>query len=331
MASNRGGRRPAGRGRVAGARKRPPTGGPAGAKDKSSDVTDPTEETVVEARSAHDDLPAAETVSSDTASDDTVSDGKDVLSDGDMSNTEISAAVKAADDEVQSRDIGNDDPVTGADASTDRDATGELDDGDLDDDDPNAGDDEDDLEVAAELDDDDEDDDLDDDLDDDDDDDDLEVAAELDDDDVEDDDLDDDDDDDLDDDEVEAEPVAVPVSGRRARAAAEREAAAEQKSPPNRKDAAKPGTKPSKKSSVSTAKKTGSTKATSSTAAGAGNRRGLMRFLREVIAELGKVVWPGRRELIVYTSVVIVFMTFMVALVAGLDILFAQGVLAVFG
>ncbi len=330
MASNRGGRRPAGRGRVAGARKRPPTGGPAGAKDKSSDVTDPTEETVVEARSAHDDLPAAETVSSDTASDDTVSDGKDVLSDGDMSNTEISAAVKAADDEVQSRDIGNDDPVTGADASTDRDATGELDDGDLDDDDPNAGDDEDDLEVAAELDDDDEDDDLDDDLDDDDDDDDLEVAAELDD-DVEDDDLDDDDDDDLDDDEVEAEPVAVPVSGRRARAAAEREAAAEQKSPPNRKDAAKPGTKPSKKSSVSTAKKTGSTKATSSTAAGAGNRRGLMRFLREVIAELGKVVWPGRRELIVYTSVVIVFMTFMVALVAGLDILFAQGVLAVFG
>jgi preprotein translocase subunit SecE len=29
--------------------------------------------------------------------------------------------------------------------------------------------------------------------------------------------------------------------------------------------------------------------------------------------------------------VVIVFMTFMVALVAGLDILFAQGVLAVFG
>lgn len=330
MASNRGGRRPAGRGRVAGARKRPPTGGPAGAKDKSSDVTDPTEETVVEARSAHDDLPAAETVSSDTASDDTVSDGKDVLSDGDMSNTEISAAVKAADDEVQSRDIGNDDPVTGADASTDRDATGELDDDDLDDDDPNAGDDEDDLEVAAELDDDDEDDDLDDDLDDDDDDDDLEVAAELDD-DVEDDDLDDDDDDDLDDDEVEAEPVAVPVSGRRARAAAEREAAAEQKSPPNRKDAAKPGTKPSKKSSVSTAKKTGSTKATSSTAAGAGNRRGLMRFLREVIAELGKVVWPGRRELIVYTSVVIVFMTFMVALVAGLDILFAQGVLAVFG
>jgi len=50
-----------------------------------------------------------------------------------------------------------------------------------------------------------------------------------------------------------------------------------------------------------------------------------------VIAELGKVVWPGRRELIIYTSVVLVFMIFMVSLVAGLDILFAQGVLAVFG
>ncbi|MDQ3475372.1 MAG: preprotein translocase subunit SecE, partial [Actinomycetota bacterium] len=90
-------------------------------------------------------------------------------------------------------------------------------------------------------------------------------------------------------------------------------------------------TKPAKKSAASAAKKAGSAKGSSSTGASAANRRGLMRFLREVIAELGKVVWPGRRELIVYTSVVIVFMTFMVALVAGLDILFAQGVLAVFG
>lgn len=56
-----------------------------------------------------------------------------------------------------------------------------------------------------------------------------------------------------------------------------------------------------------------------------------MRFVREVIAELGKVVWPGRRELIVYTAVVLAFMTFMVSLVAGLDILFAKGVLTVFG
>jgi preprotein translocase subunit SecE len=60
-------------------------------------------------------------------------------------------------------------------------------------------------------------------------------------------------------------------------------------------------------------------------------RRNLRRFLREVAAELRKVIWPGRRELITYTTVVILFVAFMVALVAGLDVLFAQGVIAVFG
>jgi len=57
----------------------------------------------------------------------------------------------------------------------------------------------------------------------------------------------------------------------------------------------------------------------------------LGRFLREVIAELGKVIWPTRKELITYTTVVIVFVSIMVALVAGLDIVFAKLVLVVFG
>jgi preprotein translocase subunit SecE len=60
-------------------------------------------------------------------------------------------------------------------------------------------------------------------------------------------------------------------------------------------------------------------------------KRSLRRFLREVVAELRKVIWPGRRELITYTIVVIAFVSFVVALVAGLDLLFARGVLAVFG
>ena len=71
---------------------------------------------------------------------------------------------------------------------------------------------------------------------------------------------------------------------------------------------------------------------------GAGARRrcparsvSIARFLREVVAELRKVIWPGRRELITYTTVVIVFVAFIVALVAGLDLLFAKGVIAVFG
>jgi preprotein translocase subunit SecE len=55
------------------------------------------------------------------------------------------------------------------------------------------------------------------------------------------------------------------------------------------------------------------------------------RFIREVIAELGKVIWPTRKELITYTTVVIVFVSIMVALVAGMDIVFAKVVLWVFG
>ena len=57
----------------------------------------------------------------------------------------------------------------------------------------------------------------------------------------------------------------------------------------------------------------------------------LRRFLREVVSELRKVIWPARNQMITYTIVVIVFVTFMVALTAGLDVLFAKVVLTVFG
>jgi preprotein translocase subunit SecE len=57
----------------------------------------------------------------------------------------------------------------------------------------------------------------------------------------------------------------------------------------------------------------------------------LMRFLREVVAELRKVIWPSRKDLVTYTIVVLVFVSFMVALVALLDLAFAKGVFAVFG
>jgi len=65
--------------------------------------------------------------------------------------------------------------------------------------------------------------------------------------------------------------------------------------------------------------------------AGRGPIARIGRFIREVIAELGKVIWPTRKELVTYTIVVIVFVSFMVALVAGLDIGFAEVVLRVFG
>lgn len=57
----------------------------------------------------------------------------------------------------------------------------------------------------------------------------------------------------------------------------------------------------------------------------------LRRFLREVVAELRKVIWPARNQMVTYTIVVIVFVVVMVAITALLDVLFAKGVLSVFG
>ena len=56
-----------------------------------------------------------------------------------------------------------------------------------------------------------------------------------------------------------------------------------------------------------------------------------VRFLREVVAELRKVIWPTRNQLVTYTIVVLVFVSFMVALVSGLDFVFGRAVLFLFG
>lgn len=59
-----------------------------------------------------------------------------------------------------------------------------------------------------------------------------------------------------------------------------------------------------------------------------GKRPGLfgriLRFIREIIAELKKVVTPTRKELINYTLVVLAFVAIMMLLVTGLDFLFGQ-------
>jgi len=54
-------------------------------------------------------------------------------------------------------------------------------------------------------------------------------------------------------------------------------------------------------------------------------------FYRQVVAELRKVIWPTRRELVTYTTVVLVFVTVMIAIVAAMDLAFSQVVLRVFG
>ena len=57
----------------------------------------------------------------------------------------------------------------------------------------------------------------------------------------------------------------------------------------------------------------------------------LITFVRQVVAVLRKVIWPTRKELITYTSVVLVFVVIMVSIVAVFDFAFTKAVLAVFG
>jgi preprotein translocase subunit SecE len=55
------------------------------------------------------------------------------------------------------------------------------------------------------------------------------------------------------------------------------------------------------------------------------------RFFREVVAELRKVIWPTRKELLTYTTVVVVFIAVMTSIVVLLDYGFARAMLWVFG
>ena len=54
-------------------------------------------------------------------------------------------------------------------------------------------------------------------------------------------------------------------------------------------------------------------------------------FLRQVVAELRKVIWPTRHELVTYTTVALVFILVMVAIVTSLDYGFTKLIIAVFG
>ena len=55
-----------------------------------------------------------------------------------------------------------------------------------------------------------------------------------------------------------------------------------------------------------------------------------LTFLRQVLAELRKVVWPTRPQVVNYFFVVLVFVLIMMAFVAGLDYGFGKAMFAVF-
>ena len=54
-------------------------------------------------------------------------------------------------------------------------------------------------------------------------------------------------------------------------------------------------------------------------------------FYRQVVSELKRVVWPTREQLTTYTSVVLVFVTFIIAVVSIFDLGLTKLVFWVFG
>ena len=62
-----------------------------------------------------------------------------------------------------------------------------------------------------------------------------------------------------------------------------------------------------------------------------GRIRNIGTFYKQVVAELRKVIWPTRKELVTYTTVVVFFVLVMVAIIAVFDLIFGKAVLAVFG
>ena len=63
---------------------------------------------------------------------------------------------------------------------------------------------------------------------------------------------------------------------------------------------------------------------------GAPKRTSLPTFYRQVVAELRKVVYPTQEQLVTYFIVVMMFVIFMMAFVAALDLAFGKLVFAIF-
>jgi preprotein translocase subunit SecE len=57
----------------------------------------------------------------------------------------------------------------------------------------------------------------------------------------------------------------------------------------------------------------------------------LALFYRQIVAELRKVVWPSRNQLTSYTTVVIIFVAIMIALVTVIDYGLSNAAKYVFG
>ena len=57
----------------------------------------------------------------------------------------------------------------------------------------------------------------------------------------------------------------------------------------------------------------------------------VLTYLQQVVAELRKVIWPNRKQMVSYTTVVLAFLAFMVAFIGLVDLGLAKLVLLIFG
>ena len=55
------------------------------------------------------------------------------------------------------------------------------------------------------------------------------------------------------------------------------------------------------------------------------------QFVREVIAELQRVNWPTRQEVVAYSIVVLVSVVVIATIISGMDYVFTNAVLTLFG
>ena len=129
----------------------------------------------------------------------------------------------------------------------------------------------------------------------------------------------------------EQKPQSRPVTAaaRRERRASSRPAARKDSDAPAEKPKAKPKAKP--ESEAASDKKGRATPSRDGKDKRPGLFGRLFRFLKEVVAELRKVIWPTRKQMVTYTAVVLVFLAVMVAIIAGLDLGMGKGVFAIFG
>jgi preprotein translocase subunit SecE len=60
-------------------------------------------------------------------------------------------------------------------------------------------------------------------------------------------------------------------------------------------------------------------------------RTGPRQFFKEVVAELRKVAWPTRQEVVGYSTVVLVSVVVIAALIFAMDLAFTKAILELFG